>query len=373
MRNLARMALKQQQGGKLDLALRPGAVTIKHPELEGEVVVGGVFVKRYLEEPEFPLRAPKRFLEHLLEQIVQEGHKTLQLFAAGKADAAKPEAVPEAQRTSMLCEAVTALLRVQPLLADHAVQIAAHLKLCGLLGTWVGFATAGAEKGPRAVLLLVTQILHQLTTNLAVNEGLASATLALPRSGGSGLDPPATFAASRPGEVFVTVVKGTLAPCWGEPAHVLALEALQRALAREVRGRGLLVAECDRLGLVPLLVARLDWKAGPAAVQEQQSKSTALVAAATTGTNVAAIRVLALGVLRLLILGHAADPPTAHSQVAAKIHAALEGNAAWKSQSNQRHDLFLPGAANQARGGAGVAGLLQGTGAGGQLSLTDGS
>ena len=97
------------------------------------------------------------------------------------------------------------------------------------------------------------------------------------------------------------------------------------------------------------------------------------MAAATTGTNVAAIRVLALGVLRLLILGHAADPPTAHSQVAAKIHAALEGNAAWKSQSNQRHDLFLPGAANQARGGAGVAGLLQGTGAGGQLSLTDGS
>ena len=169
------------------------------------------------------------------------------------------------------------------------------------------------------------------------------------------------------------MVKGTLAPCWGEPAHVLALEALQRALAREVRGRGLLVAECDRLGLVPLLVARLDWKAGPAAGQEQQSKSTALVAAATTGTNVAAIRVLALGVLRLLILGHAADPPTAHSQVAAKIHAALEGNAAWKSQSNQRHDLFLPGAANQARGGAGVAGLLQGTGAGGQLSLTDGS
>lgn len=47
---------------------------------------------------------------------------------------------------------------------------------------------------------------------------------------------------------------------WGLAGSVLSLETLQRALALDNRARDLLVAGALSAGLVPALLARLDWR-----------------------------------------------------------------------------------------------------------------
>ena len=67
------------------------------------------------------------------------------------------------------------------------------------------------------------------------------------------------------------------------------------------------------------------------------------------------------------------SPPNQFSAAAAKVKEELDASDVWRSQSSQRHDLYLPGAVDNSRGGGGVAGLLQGAGgaAGGPLALAD--
>jgi len=362
VRRLARLALKQQRAGRLDLALKPGAVNLVHPELEGEVIVGGVFVKRFLEEPEFPLRAPKRFLECVMEGVAQESQQCLELLKSkgGKEEGSGDQAVPaEAQKVAMLCSAAAALLRVQPLLTDHALAIAAPAKLCSLLAAWVPFATGAAGRGPRVVLLLLLQILHVLVSNTAVSQNLAAERTQSPTG------------PARAGEGFVRALQAMLAPPWGDAAHVLVLETLKRGLAAENRSRGAFVVEVERAGLVPALLARLDWRASkPSAGAEGGTPGKALVASATTGTDVAAARVLAVDILRLLVRDAAPESMDPAVQAAERIRGQLEASDVWKAQSTQRHDLFLPGTANDSRGGGGVAGLLQGASASAPLALT---
>ena len=58
---------------------------------------------------------------------------------------------------------------------------------------------------------------------------------------------------------------------WGLAGSVLALETLQRALQLGNRARSLLVGAALGAGLVPVLLAKLDWRsrAQPASIEEQ--------------------------------------------------------------------------------------------------------
>ena len=358
VRNLAGLAVKQQRTGRMDLVLKPEAVRLLHPELEGEVVVGGVFLQRYLKEPSFPLRSPRRFLDALIEQILNGSEVAMQQAEKHDAGGIGQDLV---DKILIRCSAASALLRVQPLLADHADSVGAPVKLCIFMARWCPRVTALSAADPRVVLANILRIVHQLVGTQSVSESLSAAKV---ESQGS----------SPKGMAFVAAVKAVFADSWGQATHVLVLETLKRVLSPTNRGRGHVVLLSYQEGFVQMLLAMVDWKAAPAQTGlggTDEPASKALVAAATTGTDTAAMRVLAVDVLRLLSQDAEMAPPNQFSAAAAKVKEELDASDVWRSQSSQRHDLYLPGAVDNSRGGGGVAGLLQGTGGatGGPLAL----
>ena len=82
----------------------------------------------------------------------------------------------------------------------------------------------------------ILRLLHQLSLATTAAEALARAV---------------------PGPVpmFMAAMQG-----WGLAGSVLSLETLQRALALDNRARDLLVGAALSAGLVPALLARLDWR-----------------------------------------------------------------------------------------------------------------
>ena len=359
VRNLAGLAMKQQRTGRMDLVLKPEAVRLSHPELADEVVVGGVFLQRYLKEPSFSLRSPRRFLDALIDQILNGSEVAMQHAAkSGKGSIEKDLA----DKILLRCSAAAALLRVQPLLADHADSVGAPVKLCIFMAKWCPRVTALAAADARLVLANILRIVHQLVGTQSVAESLSAAKVESP--GGP---------TSPKGMAFVAAVKAVFADSWGQATHVLVLEALKRVLSPTNRGRGHVVLLSYQEGFVSMLLAMVDWKVAAPTKKTEDSTSKALVTAATTGTDTAAMRVLAVDVLRLLVHDAEVSPPNQFSAVAAKVKEELDASDLWRSQSSQRHDLYLPGAVDNSRGGGGVAGLLQGTGgaAGGPLALTD--
>lgn len=49
----------------------PDTYRVQYPELQGEILLGGVYVRLFLRDPKFPLRQPKAFLEALLERLTK--------------------------------------------------------------------------------------------------------------------------------------------------------------------------------------------------------------------------------------------------------------------------------------------------------------
>ena len=359
VRNLAGLAMKQQRTGRMDLVLKPEAVRLSHPELADEVVVGGVFLQRYLKEPSFALRSPRRFLDALIDQILNGSEVAMQHAAkSGNGSIVKDLA----DKILLRCSAAAALLRVQPLLADHADSVGAPVKLCVFMAKWCPRVTALAAADSRVVLANILRIVHQLVGTQSVAESLSAAKMESP--GGP---------TSPKGMALVAAVKAVFADSWGQATRVLVLEALKRVLSPTNRGRGHVVLLAYQEGFVTMLLAMVDWKVAAPTKKAEDSTSKALVTAATTGTDTAAMRVLAVDVLRLLAHGAELSPPNQFSAAAAKVKEELDASDVWRSQSSQRHDLYLPGAVDNSRGGGGVAGLLHGAGgaAGGPLALAD--
>ena len=98
----------------------PPDFTISFDSLRSELFIGGVYVRLYLKNPAFPLRAPKEFLEGLLKA-----------YLAGIAE----ESAASQDRSLLLSAAAAELLRHHQGLAEHAVTLGYVTRLLKLIAT----------------------------------------------------------------------------------------------------------------------------------------------------------------------------------------------------------------------------------------------
>eukprot|EP00898_Chlorokybus_atmophyticus_P007654 jgi/Chlat1/7890/Chrsp66S00581 len=291
---MAKELYAQQMRGQMDWRL-PEGWHFTYVDLSNELQVGGVYVRMYLKDPKFPLRNPKRFLEALLSEFVAA---TTPVVTSG---VAPPRRSPE--QVLLLAAATLALVRVQPQLAEHVAQLgymASLLSAVAHAGQQAPDKQQTFESGSDEALQLQTReqlreaclrLVHQLAASSACVEAMASPSLTPP---------------------LISLLMKAMG--WSG-ARVLAMETLQRSLSASNRARDSLVDQALRVGLVPVLLALLDWRTQGVDGKEKWSEADITVG-----------RVLAVEV--------------------------------WTAYRDQKHDLFLP--SNAAASSAGVAGLLQG-------------
>jgi len=88
---------------------------VSYALLDGEVMVGGVYLRIFLKDPTFPLRDPKAFLESMLRLLNSEAEAAVAVPArSGSSDGSTKEALMMALTSSTVC-----LFKVQPRLMAH--------------------------------------------------------------------------------------------------------------------------------------------------------------------------------------------------------------------------------------------------------------
>ncbi|KAK9807966.1 hypothetical protein WJX73_008492 [Symbiochloris irregularis] len=299
--HLAAAARISQARGELQWTL-PEGHQLQFEALANEMYVGGVYVRLFLKNPTFPLRSPKAFAEGLMESYVARALP-------------KQGAASDSQTALLLSAAAVQLLRVQPLLAEHITGLGYVDAVLQLLSSRLPSSGAGVgarSASPDELGGSALRLLHQVTASPAGAEALARGA------------PPPVPALMQAGQA------------WGVAGSVLALETLQRGLQLNNRARSLLVGAALSAGLVPFLLAKLDWRtrAQQATVQEEERDE-------------AVERVVAVEVLHLL---------AAEGLHAQAVQELLGQSEVWRAYKDQKHDLFLPAGATQ-QGGAGPSGL----------------
>nr|GMD83332.1 DnaJ homolog subfamily C GRV2 isoform X1 [Ipomoea batatas] len=301
-----------------------------HQDMRDEPQVGGIYVRLFLKDPKFPLRNPKRFLEGLLDQYLSS-------IAATHYDAQSVD--PELPL--LLSAALVSLLRVHPALADHVGYLGYVPKLVSAVAYESRRETMAFEEVKDAdhsneayepadgsaklpsptpqelVRLSCLRVLHQLAASTTCAEAMAATSAGTPQ-----------------------VVPLLMKAIGWQGGSILALETLKRVVSAGNRARDALVAQGLKAGLVDILLALLDWRAGGRnglCSQMKWNESEASIG-----------RVLAIEVL------HAFAAEGAHCM---KVRDILNASDVWSAYKNQKHDLFLPSNAQSAA--AGVAGLIE--------------
>ncbi|CAI5949315.1 unnamed protein product [Closterium sp. NIES-65] len=356
---------------------------LNSPEEGDEWQVGGVYIRLFLKDPKYPLRNPKRFLEGLLDQYVLA---TSALFApASPAPAPAPTAAASgtataaavagrglvgaaavaaaAERVELLATALISLLRVQPLLSEHVALLGYVPKLLLLTAAEGQLLTASAPSAAGAATAAAAGAAIAGGAGGGVAQGgtkggvtAAEADAEARRQAGErarmcslkilhqiAANGPCAEALAVPGANAPQVIALLMRAIGWAGAAVLALETMKRLLAPTNRSRDVIVAQALRNGLVQVLLAILDWRAGgkaSLAARMRWSESEAAVG-----------RVLTVEILRLL---------GADGAYSIRVQEILNGSEVWRAFKDQKHDLFLP--TNVQSSGAGVAGLLQGAG-----------
>jgi DnaJ homolog subfamily C member 13 len=138
----------------------PATFSIRFSPMEGELRVGGVFVRLFIKEPTFPLRDPKGFLEACLRRLQQESESLIGMTSEDPeaveraAKAAAAEAREEAERggfkassseesgalvvrgedvMTQVTHAIVCLLRARPSFIDHLAALGFIPKLVKLV------------------------------------------------------------------------------------------------------------------------------------------------------------------------------------------------------------------------------------------------
>jgi DnaJ family protein C protein 13 len=291
-----------------------------YDSLQGEVYVGGVYVRLFLKNPKYAVRDPVKFAEALVEKYLQE---LTAAAAAANTGAATDQCL-------LLSAAAVALLQGHGLLADHVAQLGCSGRLLTNLAARTARIPAPPPDlqqhqqqrvSPDELGGSILRLLHQLVASTGAAEAMAASTSA--------------------------PVVPTLLPAmaWGHGASILVLETLKRALNPANRQRDSLVAQALQAGLVQKLLLLLDWRSGEAAAGAGGPDSSSGMAQ-SQDQETAVERTLAVDVLRLL-----AD----EGSYSAQVNAVLGQSPVWAAYRDQRHDMFLPSGATAETG---VVGLL---------------
>ena len=287
---LRALASKAQFSGTLNIPLKD-EYKFKFQELQNEIFVGGVYVRLFMKQPEFPLRNPKRFLEGLLKEFFNRSLKETQ----------KTEGM-DTSMPILLSAAAVSLLRIHKLLSEHAASLGYVSSLVKFVDRVAGNQAAGDICGS------ALRLGHQLSVNVTVAESLAS------------VKPEAIAVFMRCFEI-------------GLGAKILSMEMIKRSLNPKNRGRDGLVKQALDCKLVQALLDILDWKSQEKGVSANKADENTL-------------RVLVVDVIHLL-----RREGGAYTEV---IRDMVDENEIWLAFSKQKHDLFLPSSATDSTGVAGL-------------------
>ncbi|VFQ97007.1 unnamed protein product [Cuscuta campestris] len=310
-------------------------------DMRDEPQVGGIYVRLFLKDPKFPLRNPKRFLEGLLDQYLSS-------IAATHYD----DQFVDLELPLLLSAALVSLLRVHPALADHVGYLGYLPKLVSAVAYEGRRETMAVEEMTNAdnsneenegddgsaklhsptpqerVRLSCLRVLHQLAASTTCAEAMAATSVGTPQ-----------------------VVPLLMKAIGWKGGSILALETLKRVVSAGNRARDALVGQGLKVGLVDILLALLDWRAGGRnglCSQMKWNESEASIG-----------RVLAIEVL------HAFAAEGSHCM---KVRDILNASDVWSAYKDQKHDLFLPSNAQSAA--AGVAGLIENSSQGMTYAIT---
>ena len=75
----------------------PATFRVQYSVTEGELRVGGVYVRLFLKEPTFPLRDPKGFLEACLRRLMQEGNHLIGMTSEDASEVSRATAAAKAE------------------------------------------------------------------------------------------------------------------------------------------------------------------------------------------------------------------------------------------------------------------------------------
>ncbi|CAD5319611.1 unnamed protein product [Arabidopsis thaliana] len=267
-------------------------------EMRDEPQVGGIYVRRFLKDPKFPLRNPKRFLEGLLDQ-----------YLSAMAATHYEQHPVDPELPLLLSAALVSLLRVHPALADHI----------GHLGYVPKLVAAVAYEGRR--------------------ETMSSGEVKAEEIGSDGVNEstdPSSLPGQTPQERVVPLLMKAIGWLGGS---ILALETLKRVVVAGNRARDALVAQGLKVGLIEVLLGLLDWRTGGRYGLSSHMKWNE--SEASIG------RVLAVEVL------HGFATEGAHCS---KVREILDASEVWSAYKDQKHDLFLP---SNTQSAAGVAGFIE--------------
>jgi DnaJ homolog subfamily C member 13 len=296
----------------------PPTFRVRFGTAEGELKVGGVYVRLFLKEPTFPLRDPKVFLEALLRRFCQEGDhlcgmtsedaEKVRAAQNAAAEAARAEEaaggvgmrtrkdVDTSNETNMLVvrgedvltqitHAVVCLLRVRLALADQAAMLGYVPRIVGLLTNSIG-------KNSRYNLQVQSfRVLQVLAPNKACVAALGKANVA-----GS----------------MMRILKATPIP----RDAAFFMECLKQILETDTQDFHVVVEACIREGAIELLIRVLE-----------KEKLDHLV-------DPSAAKVHGVNILKVL------ENDTVHGPAAQAQLSAAHAES-WDKYKYQKHDLFL--------------------------------
>jgi len=279
-------------------------------EGDDDMVVGDIYIKRYLRQPKFPLRNPKKVTESIFEAI----HSTILGYMRENS-----QSNITVQNVTLLTDAAVALLRSQEKLAEHAISLGYASLLLGCMSTLCA-VECEQQDGPDLALMVeaLLRLLHQLSATLPGAEGLAASRN------------PELLAVIGP-IATATSTSVTFSPAVGHRLDSIAnssmgLEIVQRVVGGESRARDIVVKQALDLKIAESLLQELEqWH------EQHSSKVDDKAVSEHESGNIR--RVLAINVLTLMSSGGL------HS---GKVEAILARSPIWSQYQDQRHDLFLP-------------------------------
>jgi DnaJ family protein C protein 13 len=164
---LAKACQQSDEAAALDGVWKPPGghekYRVKYTILDGEVMVGGVYLRIFLKDPTFPLRDPKAFLESMLRLLSVEAETVV--TTTKTSDSTTRDALMTALTSSTVC-----LFKVNPRLMSHMATLGYVPKIVKLLKA---APIPTSEVGINIAAVCFVRLLHQIATDSTCMEQFA--------------------------------------------------------------------------------------------------------------------------------------------------------------------------------------------------------